>query len=279
MTTATYDVEAMTVGGEELTLRRVTGIDEYRQCETLQADIWGADDIARVPLLALVTAQDNGGFVLGAYRRDHRLVGFVYSFPGLTAEGRLKQCSVVLAVAPEYRRHGVGYRLKQLQARLAHVAGFASITWTVDPLAGRNIVFNLNKLGAVGTDYIVNAYGIGMGLNAGLETDRLLVTWALPAGDPQPSLRGNGSVPMVNQMATSRRGLPVPVGHTLDHRARTIGMQVPWDIYEISRNDRGLATAWREVTRCLFQHYLAQGYRAVGVVELPDHCQYLLRAG
>jgi len=277
MTTAVYDAEAMIVGGEELLLRRVTGVDEYRQCEALQADIWGADDVARVPLLDMVTAQENGGFVLGAYRPDGRLVGFVYSFPGLTGEGMLKQCSVILAVAPEYRRHGVGYRLKRLQARLAADAGFAAITWTVEPLAGRNIVFNLKKLGAVGTDYIVNAYGIGLGLNAGLETDRLLVTWALPTGDPQPTTGGN--VPMVNQIATSRRGLPVPVGHTFDHRARTIGLRVPWDIYEISRNDRGLATAWREVTRCLFRHYLDQGYRAVGVVEMPDHCQYLLRVG
>lgn len=274
--TATDGVEVMTVDGEELTLRRVTGVDEYRQCETLQADVWGADDIARVPLLDMVTAQDNGGFVLGAYRPDNRLVGFVYSFPGLTGEGVLKQCSVVLAVAPQYRRHGVGYRLKRLQARLAGIAGFAAITWTVDPLAGRNAVFNLNKLGAVGTDYIVNAYGIGMGLNAGLETDRLVVTWTLPAGDPGP--RAGGNVPMVNQIAMSRRGLPVPVGHTFDHRAQTIGMRVPWDIYEISRNDRGLAMAWREVTRCLFQHYLGQGYRAVGVVRMPDHCRYLLRA-
>jgi chorismate synthase len=275
--TATEAVEAMTVDGEELILRRVTGVEEYRQCETLQADIWGADDIARVPLLDMVTAQDNGGIVLGAYRPDNRLVGFVYSFPGLSGEGVLKQCSLVLAVAPEYRRHGVGYRLKRLQARLAGMAGFGSITWTVDPLAGRNVVFNLNKLGAVGTDYIVNAYGVGMGLNAGLETDRLLMTWTLPVGGRRSP--ACGSVPMVNQIAMSRRGLPVPVGHTFDHRARTIGMRVPWDIYEISRNDRGLAMAWREVTRCLFQHYLQQGYRAVGVVGMPDHCQYLLRVG
>jgi predicted GNAT superfamily acetyltransferase len=274
------DREVVLVGGEELVLRRVHGVDEYHQCEQLQSEVWGPDDIARVPLLDLTTAQDNGGFVLGAFRCDRRLVGFVYSFPGLSHDGTLKQCSVLLAVSGRYRRQGLGHRLKRFQARLATAHGFPVITWTMDPLCGRNAVFNLNKLGAVGTSYVVNAYGVGMGLNAGLETDRLLVAWSMPPAPPaDPAADGPARYgPPVNRIVQSRHGLPVPAGHSLDGQAPRLCLDVPFDIYAVSRVDRGLAGRWREVSRDLFDHYVTCGYQAVGVREIGDgRCRYRLR--
>jgi len=284
------DHEVVLIGGEELTLRRVHGVDEYHQCERLQSEVWGTDDIARVPLLDLTTAQDNGGFVLGAFRCDGQLVGFVYSFPGLCDDGTLKQCSVLLAVGGRYRRQGLGYRLKRFQARLATAHGFPVITWTMDPLCGRNAVFNLGKLGAVGTSYIVNAYGVGMGLNAGLETDRLGVVWSMPPPPPADPLvdtaarrsRVEPTVPLygppVNGILRSRRGLPVPAGHSLECRAPRVHVDVPFDIYAVSRVDRGLAGTWREVSRDLFDHYVTRGYQVVGARPTGDGCcRYRLR--
>jgi predicted GNAT superfamily acetyltransferase len=142
--TVTTESEILLAGDEKLVLRRVSGVEEYHQCEALQAEVWGDDDIARVPLLDMVTAQENGGFVLGAFRPEGQLVAFVYSFPGLTPDGDLKQCSVLLAVHRDYRRNGVGFALKRFQARLAQAHGFTTITWSVDPLVGRNVAFILN---------------------------------------------------------------------------------------------------------------------------------------
>jgi predicted GNAT superfamily acetyltransferase len=51
--------------GERVAIRAV---EDYRRCEELQTTVWGPDDIVGIPLLGLVTAQDNGGIVLGAFR-------------------------------------------------------------------------------------------------------------------------------------------------------------------------------------------------------------------
>ncbi|GLZ35186.1 hypothetical protein Lesp02_73730 [Lentzea sp. NBRC 105346] len=253
--------EVVALGTERILLRRIHGHLEYLACEELQRRIWGEGDIARVPLLDMVTAQENGGFVLGAFHGDE-LAGFVFSFPGITADGEVKQCSVLAAVAPEFQNLGLGYQLKQYQARLAARHGFRLITWTFDPLSGRNVVFNLNKLGAVGIDYVENAYGVGMGLNAGLETDRLLVAWHVP---PVPRQRDQGGGTPVNDIRFDRGGLPVPAWSTKDCDDRTVLLKVPWDVYAISARDRELAMAWRHESRALLGGYLARGYRAVGL--------------
>jgi hypothetical protein len=91
--------------GERVAIRAV---EDYRRCEELQTTVWGPDDIVGIPLLGLVTAQDNGGIVLGAFAPGGALVGFVYSFPGLAPTGRLKQCSVILAVHPDHQNRNVG---------------------------------------------------------------------------------------------------------------------------------------------------------------------------
>lgn len=73
---------------------------------------------------------------------------------------------------------GVGYALKQAQRAWALRRGATSLTWTFDPLIGRNARFNLVKLGAIATEYVVDFYGpLADGTNDGDETDRLAVTW------------------------------------------------------------------------------------------------------
>ncbi|TWP53799.1 hypothetical protein FKR81_03315 [Lentzea tibetensis] len=262
ITPVAADLEVISVGAERILLRRVHGHLEYQACEELQRRIWGEEDIARVPLLDMVTAQENGGYVLGAFTADGDLAGFVFSFPGVTSDGEVKQCSVLAAVAPEFQNLGLGYQLKQYQARLAARHGFRLITWTFDPLSGRNVVFNLNKLGAVGVDYVVNAYGVGLGLNAGLETDRLLVAWHVP---PVPRQRDQGGGTPVNDIRFNRHDLPVPAWSTPDCDDHTVLLKVPWDVYAISARDRELAISWRHTGRDLLGGYLGRGYRAVGL--------------
>ena len=56
------------------------------------------------------------------------------------------------------------------------------MTWTFDPLVRRNAHFNLAVLGATVDEYLVDFYGpLPDAVNAGDESDRLLVVW--PVGD------------------------------------------------------------------------------------------------
>jgi predicted GNAT superfamily acetyltransferase len=250
-----------------ITMRRVDGIDEYRQCERLQQIVWGPDDIARIPLLDLLTAQENGGIVLGAFAEDRELVGFVYSFPGLTREGLLKQCSVVLCVHPDHRGRGLGRELKLAQRTATLAQGIDLVTWTFDPLLAINAMLNIRRLGGVAREYRVNLYDSGQGLNAGLDTDRLVVEWWLRRR-PWPQARADGAMPSggvaVNEVTrdpVSR--LEVNARMILDADDRRVLITVPPDLSAMKCADMALARRWRAETRTLFGTYFARGYVVV----------------
>ena len=160
-----------------ITIRPIETHAEYHALEQLQRDVWTLPDVEVVPLHVLLTAAKNGGLLLGAFDGE-RLVGFVFGFPGLTPEGRLKHCSHMAGVHPDYRDRGLGYSLKLAQREHVLAQGIDLITWTFDPLETRNASLNFHKLGAVCNTYIPNLYGeMRDGLNAGLPSDRFQVDW------------------------------------------------------------------------------------------------------
>ncbi|WP_170119267.1 GNAT family N-acetyltransferase [Tumebacillus permanentifrigoris] len=273
--------------GETLELRLVHSVDEYRQCEALQMKIWGADDIGKVPTLDLITAQENGGLVIGAFNQEQRLVGFVYSFPGLTPTRWLKQCSVIMGIDPAYQTYGIGYHLKLVQSEAVRAQGIDLITWTFDPLVSRNAHLNLTKLGAISKKYLTNLYGTGHGLNAGLETDRLLVEWHLAEEEPllhkvvgAVELEGT----LVNEVVMDATlGLPMNRSWKSDLEEETLLIQIPDDIQMIKAQNLELACKWRFDTRKMFQHYLDRGYVIEGFQSLKSAMStlpcYVLRRG
>ena len=254
-------------------VRRVSTSGEYRQCEHLQERIWGPEGVARVPLLDLLTAQENGGLVLGAFSGD-LLVGFVFSFLGMDSLNRLKHCSVVLAVDSNFRGHGIGRRLKLAQRDEALAQGIGLITWTYDPLLALNANLNIRRLGAVSRTYSVNHYDTERapmpGLDSvGLDTDRLIVEWDLrkdpgqaAADDPSPAVR-------VADVAVSA-GLPCITAMDLDVDAATVLVPVPADMARVRSADLKLARRWRYLTRTLFQTYFQRGYTVVGFDATAD---------
>ncbi|MBU0703114.1 MAG: hypothetical protein KKC18_04535, partial [Chloroflexi bacterium] len=79
-------------------IRLVKTLEEYRAVEQLQREVWGLEEVEVVPDHLLLTAQKNGGLVLGAFDRlvgegREQLVGFAFGFVGLTLEGKVKHCS------------------------------------------------------------------------------------------------------------------------------------------------------------------------------------------
>ena len=113
------------IPADSIIIRPVAGHDEIRAVEALQREVWDLPDTEVVPLHLLTTAARNGGLLLGAFDRD-RLAGFVFGFAGLTAAGRLKHCSHMAGVHPDYRDQNLGYRLKLAQREYVLVAGYRS---------------------------------------------------------------------------------------------------------------------------------------------------------
>jgi len=272
-------------------LRRLGSLDEYRQCEELQARVWGPDDVVRVPALIMVTAGLNGGYAFGAFAGD-RIVGFVLSSPRLTEAERVNQCSILMAVETAYQNNGVGHRLKMAQRETALAQGIDLITWTFDPLASANVHLNLHKLGCVASRYFVDVYGTPeRGLNAGLPSDRLLAEWWIRkptvadrlAGVPIAPPAAAPAAPVVDEVASDpQSGLPVLRDADLSCPEPVLLVEIPESIRAIKLADLELAHHWRLGLREILQHYFARGYRAAGFHRLPGedrvrHCILLER--
>jgi predicted GNAT superfamily acetyltransferase len=156
--------------------------------------------------------------------------------------------------------HGLGYEVKQAQRAWARGLGARTMRWTFDPLVGRNARFNLAKLGAAGTEYLVDFYGpMADGVNDGDETDRLTVTWELTRSGTPHETEGRESAPATHQG---------PDGDTLARRdlaGRHLWCRVPDDIVKLRAADPALALRWRHAVREVFTEAFAQGFTATGM--------------
>lgn len=256
----------------DVVIRPLEAIDEYRACEDLQYRVWAMDDYLEVvPLHLLVTAQKNGGLLLGAFKGDE-LVGFVFGFPGFEDDGRLKLCSHMMGVDPCFQSAGVGYQLKLAQREQARIRGLDLVTWTYDPLEGRNAYLNIRKLGAICRAYIRNLYGLMRdGLNAGLPSDRFQVEWWIDSRRVRDRLAGTGSrIPEFGIQAhitgRSAEGLLKPGEPMLCFDLEFLKVEIPVDYQAIKSADPGLAMEWRMVTREIFDASFSAGYVVVDFV-------------
>jgi predicted GNAT superfamily acetyltransferase len=276
-------------------IRPIKMEDEYHAVERLQREIWGAPDIEIVAFEMLMTASKNGGVTLGAFdiaEGEGRMVGFVFGFAGLTADGRLKHCSHMAGALPGYRDRGVGYALKLKQREIVLAQGIDLITWTFDPLESRNARFNFHKLGATCNVYLRNLYGAMRDkLNAGLPSDRFQVDWRIASPRVEARLRGEegaSSTSTPSASALMSEGVPLinpPVaGEPLRPSTMTLAgeerilIQIPSDFQSLKAKDGNLALEWRLHTRALFEEAFAKGYLATDLLMEDGRSYYLLEA-
>jgi predicted GNAT superfamily acetyltransferase len=271
-------------------IRPVKTEDEYHAVERLQRDIWGAQDIEILGFEMLMTAHKNGGVMLGAFdlvEDKERMVGFVFGFVGLTADGRVKHCSHIAGTLPGYRDRGVGYALKLKQREIVLAQGIDLITWTFDPLESRNARFNFHKLGATCGVYLRNLYGAMRDkLNAGLPSDRFQVDWRIASPRVEARLRGEAGVSSASAlMAEGVRQLNPPVtGEPLRPSTMTLAgeerilIEIPSDFQSLKAKDGNLALEWRLHTRAMFEEAFAKGYLATDLLMEEGRSYYLLEA-
>jgi chorismate synthase len=261
----------------DLIIRPLASHEERRACVALQEATWGDGFVDRVPASILMIAEKTGGVASGAFDGD-RLIGFVFGISGFL-DGRRVHWSDMLAVLPEYRDQGIGYRLKlhQRDRLLAH--DVEVMYWTFDPLVARNAYLNLRRLGAVVRRYERDLYGRSNSpLHQGIGTDRLVPEWWLASERVETSLAGRRPPPdsrprlLLNPPAsTDRPGeqIAVPDGPAVE-------IAIPTDIVTVKDTDIDLARAWRANVRAAFEAALDAGYQAVDLVRGDDTVRYVL---
>src|SRR5215472_9413806 len=172
----------------QVTVLEVDAVAGLLGVAELFSRIWDAPLVAPMPHDLMRSLAHAGGRVHAAFR-DGQLVGASVAIFGPPAEASCY--SLIAGVRPGVEGQGVGLALKLAQRAWALQAGVSRMTWTFDPLLRRNARFNITRLGAVVTEYLVNFYGeIADGVNDP-ETDRLAVVWNLRTPLPN-SVRAAG---------------------------------------------------------------------------------------
>jgi predicted GNAT superfamily acetyltransferase len=268
-----------------ITIHTVTTIEECRIIEQLEIEIWGTIELDVTPASLLAILSKEGGIVLLALDGTEA-VGFSYSLPGLTKDNRLKLVSHQTGVRSAYQNSGVGYQLKLAQREAALVRQFDLVTWTFDPLQGRNAYLNLYKLGGVCRTYLRHLYGdMPDALNRGLPSDRFRVDWwiASPhvtrrlAGQSPSPMPANSPYPLINPAPVLSHGF-LAAPSTFDPPASSCcWLQVPPDFPLLKASAPELALQWRLHTRALFETYFNAGYTAVDFCRGDDRKFYLLQ--
>lgn len=168
---------------KEIHIRECATFDELSACVDLQREVFALPEIEISPVRHLIVTKNAGGFILGAYAEEE-LVGFVLSVPAFL-RGMPAFYSHMTAVKAAYQSFGIGGRLKWAQRAKALELGVKFVKWTFEPWKARNAYFNLEKLGAIVSEYQPNFYGIDYatastgGVPIGLASDRLFAEWHL----------------------------------------------------------------------------------------------------
>ena len=144
---------------------------------------WSMDAGTEITPNLLQAMVHSGSYLSGAFI-DNKIVGAAFAFPA--TNGGLHLHSHMTAVLPDFRDKGVGYALKIDQWNWAKKKNYSHLSWTFDPLVRRNAKLNIAKLGVDVSAYFPNFYGdMPDALNAGDESDRLMVYWSTEIDAPK----------------------------------------------------------------------------------------------
>jgi predicted GNAT superfamily acetyltransferase len=276
-------------------IRILDTIDELRMVEELQRIVWPGSETDVVPVHLLTTAVHNGGLVLGAFMpATHggelkNLAGFVFGFPGLytTPDGpRLKHCSHMLAVHPDFRGRGLGFALKRAQWQMVRHQEIDRITWTYDPLLSLNAHLNIARLGTVCNTYLREVYGeMRDGLNIGLPSDRFEVDWWVNTDRVGRRLSRKARLNLdlahflaagaeiINPTEVDASGWPVPSNAASESKVgrevAIVLVEIPAKFLALKAADMDLSRRWRLHSRGMFENLFQRGYLITDFVYLP----------
>ena len=209
---------------------------------------WALDAGTEITPNLLQAMVHSGSYLSGAFI-DNKIVGAAFAFPA--TNGGLHLHSHMTAVLPEFRDKGVGYALKIDQWNWAKKKTYSHLSWTFDPLVRRNAKLNIAKLGVDISAYHPNFYGdMPDALNAGDESDRLMVSW--------------------------RTDIDAPKARELITKPETgdILIEIPEDIVAIRSKNQSESMKWRRQVR---EQFMAAFEKNGKVIGFSANSEYVLR--
>ena len=230
---------------------KVTQLEEHNsrlQAQDIFDYVWQPTCLTEITSNLLQAMVHSGSYLSGAFM-DNKIVGAAFAFPA--TNGGLHLHSHMTAVLPEYRDKGVGYGLKIDQWNWAKRNNYSQLSWTFDPLVRRNAKLNIAKLGVDISAYHPNFYSdMPDALNAGDESDRLMVSW-----------RTDVDAPKARELITN----PKP-GDIL--------IEIPEDIVAIRSKNQSESMKWRRQVR---EQFMAAFEKNGEVIGFSANNEYVVR--
>jgi predicted GNAT superfamily acetyltransferase len=209
---------------------------------------WSMDAGTEITPNLLQAMVHSGSYLSGAFI-DNKIVGAAFAFPA--TNGGLHLHSHMTAVLPEFRDKGIGYALKIDQWNWAKKKNYSHLSWTFDPLVRRNAKLNIAKLGVDISAYFPNFYGdMPDALNAGDESDRLMVSWQTDV-----------DLPRARELITNPE-------------AGDVLIEIPEDIVAIRSKNQSESMKWRRQVR---EQFLAAFEKNGKVVGFSANNEYVVR--
>jgi predicted GNAT superfamily acetyltransferase len=226
-------------------IRTLDSADQMNELSAIFRQVWGsATPLVSIEILMAVA--HSGGYVSAAYERrrgEPRMLGASVAILARHL-GRPALHSHITGLLPGARNSGLGRAMKMHQRQWALEHDIEWIVWTFDPLVRRNAWFNIAVLGAEIHEYLPSFYGtMHDTINAGDESDRLLVAWNVSDDADRPARPP--VVPATGQLVAT-----------------------PTDIVALRRTDPQSAAMWRRTVREALMGALARGDRISGFT--PD---------
>ncbi len=248
-------------------VRELETLTDLEQALRVEKEVWGLDDPDTTPLTLATALKAAGSLWLGAFDGG-LLVGFALAFPSLE-HGNAGFHSHMLAVRPSHRGHNLGYELKLAQRQRALALGIKEMTWTFDPLRGRNAHLNFHRLGVICNSYRPDFYGPRTSSPLHRNgTDRLWVTWHMSDRRVEQRVKKEDSRAEILDALThldpllrfDGAGRPAEANLEQALSRRRIAIEIPGDIDPIEQDDPVRAHQWRLATRRAFTEALKSGF-------------------
>jgi len=230
------------------TIKNLNTLQDHRLARQIFDLVWLSNSGTEITPNLLKAMIHSGSYLSGAFI-DKQIIGAAFAFPA-TNDG-LHLHSHMTAVLPDYRDKGVGYALKIDQWKWAKEKTYPYLSWTFDPLVSRNAKLNIAKLGVDISAYHPNFYGnMPDALNAGDESDRLLVSWPTDVNAPK-----------------AKELIAFP-------KSDDILIEIPEDIVAIRSKNQSESIKWRRQVREQFMAAFAKNGKVVG---FSTNSEYVVR--
>ncbi len=231
-----------------LQIIELSSLNLQKQARSIFDNTWRNNCGTEITPNLLQAMVHSGSYLSGAFI-DNKVVGAAFAFPATNYGSHLH--SHMTAVLPEFRDKGVGYALKIDQWNWAKKKNYSHLSWTFDPLVRRNAKLNIAKLGVDISGYHTNFYGdMPDALNAGDESDRLMVSW-----------RTDIDAPKARELITN----PEP---------DDILIEIPEDIVAIRTKNQSESMKWRIRVR---EQFMAAFEKKGKVIGFSANNEYVVR--